>query len=57
MVAVQMGRDFIGFELNPEYPELIKKRINDVSVPDPETAYPSSPEKPTSPTPAPSSTE
>ena len=32
-VAVKLGRDFIGIELNPEYIELAKKRIGDAVLP------------------------
>jgi len=33
MVAKQCGRDYLGIELNPEYIELIKKRIGSVEMP------------------------
>jgi len=36
-VAVKLGRDFIGIELNPEYIELAKKRIGDAVLPMMET--------------------
>ena len=29
LVAMDLGRDFIGFELNPEYAELSRRRILD----------------------------
>ena len=33
VVAMRYGRDFIGIELNPEYIELAKKRIEKVTLP------------------------
>ena len=33
VVAIRYGRDFIGIELNPEYIELAKKRIEKVTLP------------------------
>lgn len=44
LVANELGRDFIGVELSPEYAELIRERLNDVSVHGQSAAAPSLPD-------------